>query len=93
MYGLIFVDPHTFSNSKQRETIFDVQRDHRRLLELTMKHLRHDGLLIFSTNFKKFKLDSELDRLFTIREITEQTIPEDFRRKKIHRCWEISHRA
>ncbi|MDH4317643.1 MAG: bifunctional 23S rRNA (guanine(2069)-N(7))-methyltransferase RlmK/23S rRNA (guanine(2445)-N(2))-methyltransferase RlmL [Desulfobulbaceae bacterium] len=90
-YDLIFVDPPTFSNSKQRQTIFDVQLDHSRLLQLAMNRLRPGGLLIFSTNFKKFKLDDELDRLFSIREITEQTIPEDFSRKKIHRSFEFRH--
>src|SRR5699024_439153 len=54
-YGLIYVDPPTFSNSKRAED-FDVQRDHVRLLDACADHLAPDGVIIFSNNFKRFKL-------------------------------------
>ncbi|MCI5150752.1 MAG: bifunctional 23S rRNA (guanine(2069)-N(7))-methyltransferase RlmK/23S rRNA (guanine(2445)-N(2))-methyltransferase RlmL, partial [Candidatus Electrothrix sp. MAN1_4] len=59
-YGLIFVDPPTFSNSRHKKIVFDVQQDHPELLRLAMNLLTRDGVLIFSTNYRKFKLDSEL---------------------------------
>jgi 23S rRNA (cytosine1962-C5)-methyltransferase len=43
----------------------------------------------FSTNFRRFKLDESATAGATAREITRQTIPEDFRNKRIHRCWRI----
>lgn len=93
-YDLIFMDPPTFSNSKSTTERFDIQRDHWKLINDAMKLLREDGLLIFSTNFRKFKLDQKLTSKFDFREITQRTIPEDFRRKgKIHRCWEIRHHS
>ena len=92
-YDLIFVDPPTFSNTKKERRVFDVQRDHVRLLELTMKRLAPDGLLIFSTNFRRFKMDAVIGERFTIRDISKASIPNDFaRNQKVHKCWEIRKR-
>src|SRR5690606_37869449 len=55
-YGLIFCDPPTFSNSARAED-FDVQRDHVALIERCMDLLSPGGLLVFSTNARKFRLD------------------------------------
>ncbi|GAB4344321.1 MAG: bifunctional 23S rRNA (guanine(2069)-N(7))-methyltransferase RlmK/23S rRNA (guanine(2445)-N(2))-methyltransferase RlmL [Desulfobulbaceae bacterium] len=91
-FGLIFVDPPTFSNDRHAGTTFSVQKDHEELLRLAMRNLSRDGLLIFSTNFRSFRLAEGLAADFDLREITEQTIPEDFRGTRIHRCWEFRHR-
>ncbi len=56
MYDLIFVDPPTFSNSKRADD-FDVQRDHVRLLQLCGERLLPGGTIVFSNNFRRFKLD------------------------------------
>ncbi|MDH5785243.1 MAG: bifunctional 23S rRNA (guanine(2069)-N(7))-methyltransferase RlmK/23S rRNA (guanine(2445)-N(2))-methyltransferase RlmL [Chromatiales bacterium] len=91
-FDLIFLDPPTFSSSKRMEESFDVQRDHVALIENAMKLLSQDGLLIFSNNFRKFKLDEEALSRFKIDEISRQTLPEDFKRNPhIHRCWRITH--
>ena len=90
VYDLILLDPPTFSNTKKAARVFDIQRDHGRLISLAMARLEDAGLLIFSTNFRKFILDGNLPEKFDILEISDQTIPVDFERnKKIHRCWEI----
>lgn len=92
-YDLIFIDPPTFSNSKSREDIFDVQRDHRILLILASGCLAPGGKIIFSTNFKKFQLDESLSQQFEIEDITQESIPFDFERnQKIHRCFILSER-
>ncbi len=92
-YALIFVDPPTFSNDRHRKTTFTVQDDHEKLLQLSMNRLSRDGLLFFSTNFRKFSLAESLEQKFDVREITESTIPEDFKKNpRIHRCWEFRHR-
>jgi 23S rRNA (guanine2445-N2)-methyltransferase / 23S rRNA (guanine2069-N7)-methyltransferase len=92
-FDLIFVDPPTFSNTKKDNRVFDVQKDHQRLIDLTMARLDAEGLLIFSTNFRKFQLDDTVEEKYEVKEITAQTIPFDFsRNKKIHRCWEIRHK-
>jgi len=92
-YDLIFIDPPTFSNSKSREDIFDVQRDHRILLILASGCLAPGGKIIFSTNFKKFQLDESLSQQFEIEDITQESISFDFERnQKIHRCFILSER-
>ncbi|HLI16904.1 MAG TPA: bifunctional 23S rRNA (guanine(2069)-N(7))-methyltransferase RlmK/23S rRNA (guanine(2445)-N(2))-methyltransferase RlmL [Rhodanobacteraceae bacterium] len=87
-YGLIYVDPPTFSNSK-RTSDFDVQRDHIELLEACGRRLRDEGVIVFSNNFRGFAMDADaLSRTFTIEDIGKASIPPDFaRRPRIHGCW------
>ena len=89
-YDLIFLDPPTFSNSKGNKTTFDIQKDHVRLIELALGRLRSGGTLIFSNNFKKFKMEFASEE-YALEEVTTWSVPEDFRgSRKIHRCWFIS---
>ncbi len=90
-YDLIFLDPPTFSNSKRMGAIFDIQKDHVALIKQALRLLDNDGVLYFSTNFRRFKLDDDALASFTIEDISAQTIPPDFARNpKIHYCWRIS---
>ncbi len=91
-FDLIFCDPPTFSNSKMRAT-FDVQRDHKKLIRACMMHLDPGGLLIFSNNFRRFKLSEEILDEFVVKDITEETIGEDFRDKKIHHTYLIRNKV
>lgn len=89
-FGVIFVDPPTFSNSRHRRQVFDIQKDHATLLRLAMRRLSKGGVLIFSANSRKFTLDTTLNDEFAVREISAETIPPDFQRnRRIHRCWEF----
>ncbi len=92
-YGLIFVDPPTFSNSK-RAGDFSVQRDHVKLLDACNARLTNDGVILFSNNFRRFKLDrAELEQRFDIEDWTAPSIPFDFaRRAGIHGCWLLRKR-
>lgn len=90
-FDLIFLDPPTFSNSKRTPGVFDVQEDHVELVELCMRTLNPGGVLYFSNNFRKFKLDEQALQRFCIEEISAQTIGFDFvRNPGIHRCWRIT---
>jgi 23S rRNA (guanine2445-N2)-methyltransferase / 23S rRNA (guanine2069-N7)-methyltransferase len=89
-YGLIFLDPPTFSRSKRMEDTLDIQRDHVKLITDTAQLLDKDGVLIFSTNLRKFKLDQEALGDFIIDDISKKTLPEDFKgNPKIHQCFKI----
>jgi 23S rRNA (guanine2445-N2)-methyltransferase / 23S rRNA (guanine2069-N7)-methyltransferase len=89
-YDLIFLDPPTFSNSKRMEGVLDIRRDHPALIDACMRLLAPEGLLVFSTNAQKFRLDEGLAARYTVRDITAETLPKDFERNpRIHRCWEI----
>ncbi len=92
-YDLIFLDPPTFSNSKRMNREFDVQRDHVELIRATMARLGPGGLLIFSTNFRKFRLDRCALEDLSICDITQGTVPFDFARDpRVHACFEIRRR-
>ena len=87
-YNLIFCDPPTFSNSKRMDGTFDVQRDHVELLDATLKLLAPGGTLIFSNNFRRFKLEADALHGVAIEDITRATLPRDFERNpRIHQCW------
>jgi 23S rRNA (guanine2445-N2)-methyltransferase / 23S rRNA (guanine2069-N7)-methyltransferase len=88
-FDLAVVDPPTFSNSKRLEEDWDVQRDHGGLLRQVLDVMRPGGTVFFSTNSRRFKLDEAALAGATVREISKQTVPEDFRNKRIHRCWRI----
>ncbi len=89
-YDLIFIDPPTFSNSKRLEGVFDVQRDHGRLLDLAMARLAPGGVLYFSNNFRKFQLDEDVRARYRVEEISADTLDPDFARNpRIHRAWRL----
>jgi 23S rRNA (guanine2445-N2)-methyltransferase / 23S rRNA (guanine2069-N7)-methyltransferase len=89
-YDLIFLDPPTFSNSKRMEGVLDVERDHGSLIDACAKLLAPGGLLVFSTNAQRFKLEEALTTRYDIRDISAATLPRDFERNpRIHRCFEI----
>ncbi len=92
-YDLIFCDPPTFSNSKDRRT-FDVQRDHWKLIRAAAMHLAPGGILIFSTNFRRFRMDERILEDFSVEDITEETIGKDFENdKNIHKCYLIRNKV
>jgi 23S rRNA (guanine2445-N2)-methyltransferase / 23S rRNA (guanine2069-N7)-methyltransferase len=80
-FDLIFLDPPTFSNSKDRAATFDVQRDHVTLIRQALRRLAPGGVLIFSTNLRRFRLDKEAFADLELEDVTESTIPWDFRRQ------------
>jgi 23S rRNA G2069 N7-methylase RlmK/C1962 C5-methylase RlmI len=90
-FDLILIDPPTISRSKKMDGLFDIQVDYVDLITKALKILSKDGVIFFSTNSRKFKFDESLLPPCSIRDISEKTIPLDFRNKKIHSCWTISH--
>lgn len=90
-FDVVFLDPPTFSNSKTMgERTWDIQRDHVQLLTDVSNMVSPGGIIVFSGNLRSFKLDEEaLNKLgFVVKNITAQTIPEDFSRNpKIHFCY------
>jgi 23S rRNA (guanine2445-N2)-methyltransferase / 23S rRNA (guanine2069-N7)-methyltransferase len=88
-FDIAVVDPPTFSNSKRTDDDWDVQRDHAKLIKSVLAHITSGGRVYFSTNFRRFKLYEDNILATSIREISRQTVPEDFRNRRIHRCWVI----
>ena len=93
LYDVIFLDPPTFSNSKKMDSVLDIQRDHGDLIRSSMAKLVPGGTLIFSNNFRKFKMDELTVRQFDCQNITPQTLDLDFARNpRIHSVWKIKRR-
>jgi 23S rRNA (guanine2445-N2)-methyltransferase / 23S rRNA (guanine2069-N7)-methyltransferase len=91
-FHLIFMDPPTFSNSKRMgEHTFEVQRDHADLIQAAARLLARNGVLLFSNNFRHFKMNRHRLAGLTVEDITHATIPPDFQRNpRIHTCWRIA---
>lgn len=90
-FDVIFLDPPTFSNSKRMEDTLDIQRDHVRLIDQAVRCLAKDGVLVFSCNLRRFKLDPELGQRYRIEDWSQATTPKDFARKGHWRhCFSIS---
>ena len=90
----MFIDPPTHSRSKRMEQDFDVQRDHVELLRLAARLLERDGIIVFSSNFQRFRLDAAALPELEIRDITRETIPPDFARNpRIHHCFLVNRRG
>jgi 23S rRNA (guanine2445-N2)-methyltransferase / 23S rRNA (guanine2069-N7)-methyltransferase len=93
VYDLVFVDPPTFSTSKAMEGTFDVQRDHVSLVRAVASRLAPRGVLVFSTNFRRFRLDEGAFPEFSVEDITAKTIPSDFARNpRIHKAFLMTRR-
>lgn len=93
-FDLIFLDPPTFSNSKRMEGVLDTQRDHAALVDACMALLVPTGLLVFSTNAQRFRLDPALAERYDVNDISRATLPPDFERNaRIHQCFELRHRV
>nr|WP_269450840.1 bifunctional 23S rRNA (guanine(2069)-N(7))-methyltransferase RlmK/23S rRNA (guanine(2445)-N(2))-methyltransferase RlmL [Stenotrophomonas sp. MMGLT7] len=90
-FDVVFCDPPTFSNSARADD-FDIQREHVRLLRAAVARLAQGGVLYFSNNFRRFRLDEEAIAAFArCEEISRQTLDPDFERNpRIHRAWRLS---
>ena len=84
-YDLIVLDPPAFSNSKAMAGVLDVQRDHRRLVDLCRALLTPGGELYFSTNLRTFVLDSALQP--EARDLSRVTRAEDHRDPRVHHAY------
>ena len=90
-FDLMVLDPPSFSNSKKMLDILDIQRDQAKLVDGAMRLLAPQGTLYFSNNLRSFTLDGVLAERYRIKDISRLSVPEDFRNRKIHQCWEIRH--
>lgn len=94
LFDVILLDPPTFSNSKRMKGTLDVQRDHAALITAAARCLSPEGMMIFSTNQKKFKLDPALNEALAVEDVTRWSLDKDFAgTKPAHRCWFIRGRT
>ena len=60
----------------------DVQRDQLKLVDGAMRLLAPGGVLYFSNNLRSFTLDERLLADYAVRDISAQSVPEDFRQQE-----------
>ena len=93
-FDVIFLDPPSFSNSKRMSDTLDIQRDHELLITTAIRLLNSGGKIYFSTNLRQFKLSNTLSEQLAVKDITIETIDEDFKRdKRIHQCFLIQEKS
>lgn len=90
-YDLAVIDPPTFSNSTSTQEDWEVSRGQTEALTLTLSLMSPGGVVYFSTNYRRFKLDEGAIGAAgaTWREISARTVPPEYRNTRIHRCWRI----
>lgn len=86
-FDLVVLDPPVLSRSKAMAGDLDVQRDHAKLIAGCTRLLNAAGILYFSTNLQSFKPAADAFTGLAAEEISQRTVPEDFRNRRIHRCW------
>jgi 23S rRNA (cytosine1962-C5)-methyltransferase len=88
-FDIIIIDPPTFSKNKGLH--FSVQKDHPKLLNEALQILSPQGFILFSNNYKEFKLNKSALDPCQIFEKTDK-IPPDFTGSSPHRCFIINKR-
>lgn len=86
-FDVAVMDPPTFSNSKAMADHLDIQRDHAALINQVLATLTEGGVLYFSTNSRKFKIETAAIQASLVRDITRQTTPFDFQEKMRRWCF------
>ena len=71
-------------------SVSQVERDHPQLIDACARLLAPGGLIVFSTNAQRFRIQKRLRERYAIRDISAATLPKDFERNpRIHRCYEV----
>ena len=91
-YDIVVCDPPTFSNSKRMKAdSFAIDRDYPDLLRWIARFVAPGGEVFFSTNSRSFEFElAAVPAGFGAHEISHRSVPEDFRNRKIHRCWRLA---
>ncbi len=87
-FDLAVLQPPSF-DGKRREGVWNVQDGHAELLNRLLECMAIGGKIYFLTTFRRLTLHEKQIAQATVREITRQTVPPDFRNKKVHRCWTL----
>ena len=87
-WDLVIADPPSFSTVGADASGFDIIRDHPALIESALRVLAPGGTLFFCTHHQRFQ--PRFEGLGPqVEEISERTIPPDFRNRGVHRVWQV----
>ena len=95
-YDIIILDPPTFSNSKSTQHTLDINRDWPALVTDCLALLKPRGTLYFSTNSRRLAFDraripqaTERGATIAVTDMTAESLPEDYKDTRSHRCWKF----
>jgi len=88
-FSLAFVDPPSFYKNEREGVSFDVNRDHPELIRDVLKIMLPGSDVFFSTNHQRFEPRLHSIAAKEIIKLTPETIPEDYRNRNVHNCWQI----
>jgi 23S rRNA (guanine2445-N2)-methyltransferase / 23S rRNA (guanine2069-N7)-methyltransferase len=87
-FDLAVLTPPGF-DGKRRAGVWNVQDGHADLVNRVLSCMSAGAKIYFITTFRRLTFQSERIEGATVHEITRQTIPPDFRDKKVHRAWTL----
>lgn len=88
-FDFIVIDPPTMSRSKKMLSKFDIQKDYPYLINTSSQYLTENGMILFSTNFRKFKFEHDKIVLKKVEDLSADSIPLDFKDPLIHKVYLI----
>ncbi|MCK9574003.1 MAG: class I SAM-dependent methyltransferase [Candidatus Omnitrophica bacterium] len=88
-FSLVFVDPPSFYKNEREGVSFDINRDHPELIRDVLKIVRPGSDVFFSTNHQRFEPRFNGITVKEINKLTPETIPEDYRNRNVHNCWQF----
>ena len=86
IFDIIIIDPPTFSKNKGKS--FSVQQDHPKLINGALEVLSPSGFILFSSNYKEFRM-TQKDLLPCVIIEKLNIISPDFSGTQPHRCFVI----
>ncbi len=89
-FTLGLIDPPSFFQDNTKGVSFDINQDHPGLIREVLKVMAPGAVLFFSTNHQRFEPHLNDLPVKDLNEITSATIPEDYRNRQIHRCWQMT---
>ena len=89
-FTMAFVDPPSFFHDRIAGVSFDINRDHPELIRAVLKVMSPGAVVFFSTNHQRFAPRLDGLQVKDLTELTPKTIPEDYRNRRIHRCWQMT---
>jgi 23S rRNA (cytosine1962-C5)-methyltransferase len=88
-FDLAVMDAPTVSRSKAMNGSLVIQNDYVWMLNALLQSISPGGVIYFSCNLSDFEFDKQAVRASEIVDITEQTIPPDFKAKCPHKCFRL----
>ncbi len=88
-FDLALIDPPSFYKEQSKGIDFDINRDHPHLIEKVLRLMRPGTDIFFSTNHQSFEPRFAGLEVKKIISLTPKTIPEDYRNRNIHHCWQM----